>query len=373
MNTVGGVVENMDIAIIRVTSDTGEYGLGEVTFGQFCYDPILGLVKHFKNLLIGTSVSKINKGWNVMYNSSIFWNRQGLGIGVMGGINIAMYDLLGKTLGLPVHQLLGGAVRDRIGIYASNGLFNNPESLIADAKRAQSMGFNAYKMRVVHPETIISQVESFRKEFGNEIDLIVDAVQGSCSTPWSNAISKKLAKELEPFNILWFEEPCRVENINGYLEVRQATNLNIAGAESISTAREFRPYIERNAFGIVQFDIASSGFTEGLKIASLADTYNYPVAIHSWGSIISIMAGVHLGLVLPNCTKTEYCFMDHPLNDLLSVQNVRVVNGYLSEPQLPGLGVVFNEELLDKYPYPFTSDKNTMISMEEREIQLASY
>ena len=102
----GGVVENMDAALVRVSCDNGEYGLGEITHGEFCYEPVIGTIEHFKNFLIGKPVLEINRAWQDMYNSSLFWNRQGLGIGVMGGINIAMYDLAGKILKLPVYQLL---------------------------------------------------------------------------------------------------------------------------------------------------------------------------------------------------------------------------------------------------------------------------
>ena len=97
----GGLVENMIIGLIRITDSKGEYGLGEVTHAQFTHQPIIGLVDHFKNILIGLEIGQINHAWEKMYASSVFWNREGLGIGVMGGINIAMYDLLGKKLKLP--------------------------------------------------------------------------------------------------------------------------------------------------------------------------------------------------------------------------------------------------------------------------------
>ena len=97
----GGLVENMIIGLIRITDSEGEYGLGEVTHAQFTHQPIIGLVDHFKNILIGLEIGQINHAWEKMYASSVFWNREGLGIGVMGGINIAMYDLLGKKLKLP--------------------------------------------------------------------------------------------------------------------------------------------------------------------------------------------------------------------------------------------------------------------------------
>ena len=365
----GGVVENMDAALVRVCCDDGEYGLGEITHGQFCYEPILGLIEHFKRLLIGQPVFEINRVWELMYQSSIFWNRQGLGIGIMGGINIALYDLVGKLLRLPVYKLLGGLVRSRIRGYASNGLFAEPEPLIADARRAMEFGFTAYKMRVVTPETIISQVAALRNAVGSKLDLIVDAVQGSCGVPWSIAVSKRIAIELEKYDILWFEEPCRVENIEGYVEMRQSTGLNIAGAESIPTAHAFKPYLDQETFDVVQFDIATTGFTEGMRIGNLATVHQKPIAIHSWGTIVSMLSGVHLALVLPNCAMTEYCFVDHPFNDLLSTKPIRPRQGYFYASEEPGLGVTFDENLLKKYPYKV--GVNTMISTEEKDVCLS--
>ena len=365
----GGVVENQDVALVRVTCDNGEYGLGEITHGQYCFHPIAGLVEHFRDLLAGQPVLEINRAWEKMYGSSVFWNRQGVGIGVMGGINIAMYDLAGKLLGLPVYQLLGGLVRSRSRVYASNGLFREKEPLLADAERARQFGFTTYKMRVVTPESVVPLVAAF-KEAMPGMDLIVDAVQGSCSVPWSVSISKQLAKQLEKYNVLWFEEPCRVENIEGYVEMRRSTTLNIAGAESLPTADAFKPYLDREAFGIVQFDNSTSGFTEGLRIASLAAVHQRPVAIHSWGSIVSALTGLHMSLVIPNCAITEYTFMDHPLNDLLSVEPIRPKDGYIEAPKTAGLGVKFDESLLKQFPY--APSPNTMISAAERDIQLAA-
>jgi L-alanine-DL-glutamate epimerase-like enolase superfamily enzyme len=364
----GGVVENQDVALVRVTCDSGACGYGEITHGQYCHHPITGLIEHFREMLIGHPVGEINGAWEKMYGSSVFWNRQGVGIGVMGGINIAMYDLLGKLMQVPVYQLLGGLARSRSRVYASNGLFREKEPLIADAQRARSAGFTAYKMRVVTPETLIPLVAAF-KEAMPGMDLIVDAVQGSCSVPWSISVSKQLAQKLEEYGVLWFEEPCRVENIEGYVEMRRSTQLNIAGAESLPTAEAFKPYLDREAFGIVQFDVATSGFTEGLRIASLAAVHHRPVAIHSWGSVVSALAGLHLSLVIPNCAITEYSFMDHPLNDLLATRPFRPVEGYVTAPEIPGLGVQFDESLLSVYPYE--PSPNSMISVHEKEIQLS--
>ena len=151
----GGVVENMIVPVIRVTDSDGEYGIGEVTHGQFTYQPLIGLVKHFNDMLVGSATSNINQAWEKMYGSSLFWNRQGIGIGVMGGINIAMYDLLGKKLKVPVYQLLGGLNKEEIRIYASNGLFDNSDQLLEDAKKAYDAGFRIYKMRVIDPSYLI--------------------------------------------------------------------------------------------------------------------------------------------------------------------------------------------------------------------------
>ncbi|MDG2006840.1 MAG: mandelate racemase/muconate lactonizing enzyme family protein [Alphaproteobacteria bacterium] len=365
----GGLVENMIVGLIKITDSDGEYGLGEVTHAQFTHKPIIGLVEHFKNILIGLEIGKINNAWEKMYGSSVFWNREGIAIGVMGGINIAMYDLLGKKLELPVYQLIGGLVKEKIKIYASNGLFESSEDLIKDANKAYDMGFRIYKMRIIKPDTIVSLVKDFKKEFANRMELIVDAVQGSTANPWANKVSINLAKELEKYKILFFEEPCRVENIEGYKEIKKSTTLNIAGAESIPTARAFKPYLQSEVFDIVQFDIATSGFTEGRRIADLAYVYNKPLAIHSWGSAISIMAGIHFSLTIPNSAFTEYCFMDHPLNELLfDNSKLEILNGYVEKPKTYGLGVKFDEKILQKYSY--REKINTMISTQEADIQL---
>ena len=365
----GGLVENMIVGLIRVTDTDGLYGLGEVTHAQFTHKPIIGLVEHFKSILIGLDINNINQAWEKMYGSSLFWNREGIGIGVMGGINIAMYDLLGKKLKLPVYKLLGGLNKDKIKIYASNGLFSKSTELIKDAQKAYSKGFRIYKMRVIDPDTVINLVKDFKKKFMNKMELIVDAVQGSTANPWSIKVSINLAKKLEEYKIIFLEEPCRVENIKGYKEIKNSTSLNIAGAESIPTARAFKPYLDADVFDVVQFDIATSGFTEGRRIADLAYIHNKPVALHSWGSAISIMAGIHFSLTISNSAFTEYCFMDHPINDFLfENKKLKITNGYVTKPNTFGLGVKFDEAIIEKFSYK--EKINTMITTKESDIKL---
>ena len=364
-----GVVENMIVPVVKLTDSNNDYGLGEITHGQFTYEPIIGLIKHFSDLLKNTNSENINQAWEKMYGSSVFWNREGIGIGVMGGINIAMYDLLGKRMKTPVFKLLGGLQKENIKIYASNGLFDNSKQLLEDAKKAYSLGFRVYKMRVINPDSIINLEKSFNKKFKNKMQLIVDAVQGSAATPWATKVSINLAKKLEKYNILFFEEPCRVENLKGYSEIKRSTRLNIAGAESIPTARAFKPYLDSSVFDVLQFDIATSGFTEGRRICDLAYIYNKPVAIHSWGSAISIMAGIHFGLTIPNSAFTEYCFMDHPINNyLFQDKKIVIKNGYVEKPNCYGLGVKFDKDLIKKFPYK--EKINTMISTSNNDISL---
>ena len=364
-----GVVENMIVPIVKVTDKNNDYGLGEITHGQFTHEPIIGLIKHFNNLLKNSASENINQAWEKMYGSSVFWNREGIGIGVMGGINIAMYDLLGKKMKVPLYKLLGGIQKEKIRIYASNGLFDNSKQLIEDANKAYSLGFRVYKMRVVNPDTIINLVKTFNKKFKNKMQLIVDAVQGSAANPWATKVSINLAKKLEKEEIVFLEEPCRVENLNGYRDIKKFTSLNIAGAESIPTARAFKKYLEEDVLDILQFDIATSGFTEGRRICDLAYIHNKPVAIHSWGSAISIMAGIHFGLTVPNVAFTEYCFMDHPINrELFDNTKIKISNGYTPKPNSHGLGVKFKDILSKKFPYK--EKVNTMISTNNDEIKL---
>ena len=365
-----GVVENMIVPVVKLTDSENNYGLGEITHGQFTYEPIIGIIKHFSNLLKNSDSENINQAWEKMYGSSVFWNREGVGIGVMGGINIAMYDLLGKRMETPVYKLLGGVQKEKIRIYASNGLFDNSKQLLDDAKRAYSLGFRVYKMRVIDPVKVFDLVKSFNKRFKNKMQLIVDAVQGSSANPWATKVSLNLAKKLENEEIIFLEEPCRVENIKGYKDIKKFTSLNIAGAESIPTARAFKKYLDEDVFDVLQFDIATSGFTEGRRICDLAYIHNKPVAIHSWGSAISIMAGIHFGLTVPNVAFTEYCFMDHPINkELFKNKKIQISNGSTPKPKSHGLGVIFNDILSKKFPYK--EKINTMISTNNDEIKLA--
>jgi len=364
-----GVVENMIVPVVKLTDSNNNYGLGEITHGQFTHEPIIGLIKHFSDLLKNSDSENINQAWEKMYGSSVFWNREGIGIGVMGGINIAMYDLLGKRMKMPVYKLLGGIQKETIRIYASNGLFDNSKQLLEDAKKAYSLGFRVYKMRVISPDTIIDLVKSFNKKFKNKMQLIVDAVQGSAANPWATKVSVNLAKRLEKEEIVFLEEPCRVENLQGYKDIKKFTSLNIAGAESIPTARAFKKYLEENVLDILQFDIATSGFTEGRRICDLAYINNKPVAIHSWGSAISIMAGIHFGLTVPNVAYTEYCFMDHPINkELFENKKIKISNGHTPKPNCYGLGVHFKDILSKKFPYK--EKLNTMIATNDDEIKL---
>tara|TARA_B100001059_G_scaffold202052_1_gene209799 strand:- start:282 stop:1457 length:1176 start_codon:yes stop_codon:yes gene_type:complete len=364
-----GVVENMIVPVVKLTDSNNNYGLGEITHGQFTHEPIIGLIKHFSDLLKNSETENINQAWEKMYGSSVFWNREGIGIGVMGGINIAMYDLLGKRMQIPTYKLLGGVQKEKIRIYASNGLFDNSRQLLEDAKKAYSLGFRVYKMRVINPDTILGLVKAFNKKFKNKMQLIVDAVQGSAANPWATKVSINLAKKLEKEEIVFLEEPFRVENLKGYKDIKKFTLLNIAGAESIPTARAFKKYLDEDVFDILQFDIATSGFTEGRRICDLAYIHNKPVAIHSWGSAISIMAGIHFGLTVPNVAFTEYCFMNHPINkELFENKKIQISNGETPKPKCNGLGVKFQDILSKKFPYK--EKINTMISSDNYNIKL---
>ena len=364
-----GVVENMIVPVVKLTDSNNNYGLGEITHGQFTHEPIIGLIKHFSDLLKNSETENINQAWEKMYGSSVFWNREGIGIGVMGGINIAMYDLLGKRMQIPTYKLLGGVQKEKIRIYASNGLFDNSRQLLEDAKKAYSLGFRVYKMRVINPDTILGLVKAFNKKFKNKMQLIVDAVQGSAANPWATKVSINLAKKLEKEEIVFLEEPFRVENLKGYKDIKKFTLLNIAGAESIPTARAFKKYLDEDVFDLLQFDIATSGFTEGRRICDLAYIHNKPVAIHSWGSAISIMAGIHFGLTVPNVAFTEYCFMNHPINkELFENKKIQISNGETPKPKCNGLGVKFEDILSKKFPYK--EKINTMISTDNYHIRL---
>jgi D-galactarolactone cycloisomerase len=270
---------------------------------------------------------------------------------------------MGKALQMPVHKLLGGSMREKALAYAT-GLYykkspNQTRDLVQEALGYVKEGFSAIKMKIggLPPAQDLSNVRAVREAIGPDIYLMVDA-----NHAYNSVTAIQVGRELERHQVSWFEEPVIPEDIQGYLEVKEALDVPIAGGECEYTRFGFRELISRRAVDILQPDACKTGgLSEAKKIAALASSWGIPYIPHCWGTPIAIAAALHLLAVLPevpSCRNTlpfhqlpvlEFDRTPHPIREELAIQPFRVEGGWVRVPTEPGLGVEVRKEILSKY------------------------
>jgi L-alanine-DL-glutamate epimerase-like enolase superfamily enzyme len=359
-----GRITSFDMTLVRLTCDDGMVGYGEakaaVGSAGVCAALVTTVLHELRPLLIGQDAQWITQLWQTMYNGSRahyaldrgrafpVLGRRGLTIAALSGVDMALWDLLGKRLQVPVVQLLGGACRKQLPAYASGGWAD--VNRIGDQLQSYvNQGFGAVKMRVgVMDGTVaasVARVRAARAALGPAIGLMVDA-HGT----YSVAEAKQFCRALEDCQLAWFEEPINADHRRGTAEVRATTSIPIAVGESEFTRFDFRDLIEVQAADVLQPDLAiCGGISEGWRIAALAETHQLALAPHLWGSAFSFMAGVHLAFASPAATILEYSLGANPLLHELVEEPMSCQNGMISAPERPGLGVTPRQSFIDQY------------------------
>jgi len=259
---------------------------------------------------------------------------------------------------MPVYQLLGGKVRDKILCYAS-GLFRKDRSdvtqaLVDEAKGYADMGFPAVKMKIGFGEDYdVANVAAVRKAIGDDVLFAVDA---NCGYDVGTAID--VGRKIADNNLFWYEEPLPTDDVHGYLEVKRAMPMRIAGAEALAGRWAFRELIQQRALDIVQPDISiAGGFTECRNIAVMAHANYVRVLPHMWGGHIRLAATVHWQATIPDAPDVlnsipsyfEYDMTENGLRTELAINPLQAVDGELAVPDVPGLGIEIDREALEKY------------------------
>jgi L-alanine-DL-glutamate epimerase-like enolase superfamily enzyme len=362
-----GRLTTFDITLVEVETEDGLVGYGESkgAVGSTANNGavVASVERELRPLLLGEDAREINRLWELMYNGTRahfalergrgfpILGRRGVTISAMSGIDLALWDLLGKSLDVPVYQLLGGRCRDSLPAYASGGWAD--ENGIGAQLRSyiDRGGFGAVKMRVGSMdgtvERSIARVRAAREALGPEIGLMVDA-HGTFSV----REAQRFARAVEECHLAWFEEPVNADDRAGAAEVRAATTIPIAAGESEFTRFDFRDLLEARAVDILQPDLGiTGGLTEGLRIATLAGAYQKEVAPHLWGSALLFSAGLHLAAVCPSCTILEYSLGFNPMLHELVEEKFPVEDGRIAIPDRPGLGVTVRREFVEQYRY----------------------
>ncbi|MFC3337820.1 mandelate racemase/muconate lactonizing enzyme family protein [Paracandidimonas soli] len=353
----GWLYKTRGSCIVEIETQDGIVGWGE------CYGPAhvakAFIDTQFGPRIIGRDAFDVEVIWEDLYNRIKDYGSSGMAIAAISGIDIALWDIIGKSCGKPVHKLIGGAYRDTVQAYATGLYFIDMDRLIEEAvEEAQGYvedGFTAVKMKIGlgSPKLDIARVAAVRKAIGDDIRLMVDA--NHC---FSVPAAIRLGRELEQLNVEWFEEPISPEDLDGYVEVSRALDMAVAGGENEYTRWGFRDIVARKAMDIVQPDVcAAGGLSECRKIATLAIAHGVECVPHAWGSIIGVAATLHFIAALPDQPPSfrpmpplfEFEQCENPFRDDLGMEPIVQERGIVAIPTGPGLGIDINRKVLEKY------------------------
>lgn len=353
----GWLYKTRGSCIVEIETQDGTVGWGE------CYGPShvarSFIDTQFAQRIIGRDPFDVEVIWEDLYNRIKDYGAKGMAIAAMSGIDIALWDIIGKMTGKPVHKLIGGAFRDTVTAYATGLYFIDMDRLIEEAvEEAQAYaqdGFSAIKMKIGlgSPKLDLARVEAVRKAIGDDIRLMVDA--NHCFTV---PAAIRLGRELEKLDVEWFEEPISPEDIDGYVQVTQALDMAVAGGENEYTRWGFRDIVSRKAMDIIQPDLcAAGGFSECKKIAAMATAHGVECVPHAWGSVIGVAATLHFIAALPDQPPSfrpmpvlfEFEQCENPFRDHLATEPILLVNGSVPIPTKPGLGIDIDRRVLKKY------------------------
>ncbi len=293
----------------------------------------------------------MEKIWNDMYRGSFYYGRRSVGIHAMSGIDIALWDILGKAVNKPVHKLLGGKVHDRLRAYASMLMPDTEEEVKTKAKEYMSRGFTAIKFGWgglgQSREKDIRLVKAAREAMGYGADLMLDI-----GYLWQNSkYAEQMCKELEPYRPYWIEEPLISDDLDGFSRLTGRTALNIASGEELTGLYEFRELIQRGGVDIVQPDMSRcGGLTVAKKIADMALLNGIEICPHAFKSGILMAASIQLLASYQGTPLLEYCSQETVLSKgLLKSHFALEDDGTVKVPDTPGLGIEIDETAVEKY------------------------
>lgn len=383
-------------AFIRIETDTELTGTGETYAGYFFPEGVPPIVDFFKPILIGQNVGDIAELWQRMYHAGNFWCRVGLGAIVLAGIEAALWDLKGKSLGMPVYKLLGekwkkdfsplsgiDAAADypkQLPCYATGGPSNYPlEKLEQKIEFYCSLGFKGVKLGAgaYHLDKGVEifndpqQAADFeaakalhvREKFGNELWLMIDAHMGnSPDVTWGLETAVAVAKALEPFDLFFLEEPLHYTRPDWYGSLCKETSTPIAGGECLTTVSEWQTFISQESFMIGQPDASfTSGLEPFMQVAAMLAKGGKNIATHAWGAGGSLMQNIHCGFACPNTSILEIAPAYGPLHSEVIGDNLQIKDGYVLPPEMPGLGIRLTDETIRKFPFvPGTGEFNSV-------------
>jgi len=362
---------------VRVETAEGIVGWGEGTNFPGV-QPIATAIGNLRSAVVGQSAWDIEKLWNRMYRYLYYNGMGGVVMAAISAIDVALYDVVGKKLGVPVYKLLGGQVHEKLRVYANgwtDGIDRTSEALTKRTKELVAKGYTGCKFdpfssspynREVTREDLrdaVAQVKAIREAGGPDYDIAID-VHGR----WNTKSTIEIIRALEPYRLFFYEEAVPPENIATMVEVQRSVNVPLATGERIFGRHGFRELLEKQAVRIIQPDIArTGGITEFKKIAAMADTYYVPVAPHNPNGPICTIASLHACLSIPNFLILEFFEPDEQVFREMVVGGLRSDRGSVYPVMAPGLGINITDDFLRKYKF----DERRTEEMEQKTFNVA--
>jgi len=342
---------------VKVYTDEGIDGVGEATL-EYKEKALIGAVEHIKEYLVGQNPLDIEKHWHAIYRDA-YWRGGPVLMSALSAVEMALWDILGKSLGVPVYQLLGGKVNDKVRIYV-NGWFagaKEPEEFAEKAKIAVQKGITAMKwdpfgknylnISGAELDKALRNIAAVREAVGNSVDLLIEG-HGRFNIP----TGIKIAKELEQFKPMFFEEPVPPDNLDALKAVRDKSPVAISAGERLYTRWDYRTLFDKMAADYIQPDIShAGGIMELKKIAAEAESRYIPFAPHNPSGPVANAATLQLAATCPNFEILEIMYSDVEWRSDVTNEALEYSDGYITIPDKPGLGIEINEEECLKHPY----------------------
>jgi D-galactarolactone cycloisomerase len=334
--------------LVQVETDEGITGIGSCSGNGELLEFVIRQV--LKPLIIGMDPADIDGIWDKAYvrGGHKEFGTRGIGVVALSGIDIALWDILGKIRGVPLYQLLGGKCRDKVPVYAT-ALY--PEEPVQVARRARGFadrGFHGVKIKVGFDlEQDVRIVRAVRRELGKDFVVMTDANQG-----YNLDVALEAAMAFADAGAFWLEEPLFVEDVDGHAALRERGKVPIAVGENLHTCAAFRDFVVSGAVDYLQPDVArAGGISEIKKIAALAEKHRVPVSFHTWGDAVALAASVHLSAALRDCIMMELDYTYNPLREELLREPLELTRGFLIPPEKPGLGVELDPRALERFAF----------------------
>jgi D-galactarolactone cycloisomerase len=348
-----GIRNTRSTTLIQVDTDEGIIGWGSCSGNGELIEVIIS--KILKPLILGMDPTEIDDVWDKAYirGGHKEFGTRGIGVVALSGIDIALWDILGKLRDRPLYELLGGKCRDKVPVYATALYPEEPSMVAKRARRFADQGFHGVKIKVGFDlDQDIEMVRAVREELGRDFTVMTDANQG-----YTLDAAVEAADAFADHEVFWLEEPLFAEDIAGHALLREKTRVPIAVGENLHMCSAFENFLLRGAVDFLQPDVArAGGITEIRKIASLAAGQKVPISFHTWGDAVALAASVHLSLAMAECTVMELDYTYNPLREELLVEPFQVKNGFLIAPDRPGLGVELNDQALQRFAFSGTED-----------------